>query len=87
MRSTTQRGYGTAHQATRKRWARRLKQGPIPCARCGKPIHHGDPWDLGHTDDRTTWTGPEHVHCNRSAGGRNGAIKTNQQRNITRTWG
>ncbi len=73
MKSTTDRGYGAAHQRERKKWQRRLDQGAIiGCARCGKPISKHDTWDLGHTDDRTAWTGPECVGCNRSVGGRNG---------------
>lgn len=70
--STVSRGYGEAHKRERKRWEQRLAGGDIvPCARCGKPIRHGDTWDLGHTDDRTSWTGPECVSCNRSAGAKN----------------
>jgi hypothetical protein len=70
--STTARGYGAKHQAERKRWAKELARlGVLPCARCGEPIHDGDEWDLGHTDDRTGYTGPEHSgRCNRADGGR-----------------
>lgn len=70
--NTTARGYGTAHQAERKRWAARLKHaGSLPCARCGEPIYDGDEWDLGHTDDRAGYVGPEHRRrCNRADGGR-----------------
>lgn len=71
--TTTQRGYGTPHKAERARWATILTQQPTPCARCGTPIHPGEPFDLGHTEDRTTWTGPEHTTCNRSEGGKRGA--------------
>lgn len=79
--STTARGYGAKHQAERARWERRLKNGhTATCARCGKPIRHGDTWDLGHTDDRTAWTGPECRACNRSAGARN----SHGQRQLTR---
>lgn len=86
-RTTTQRGYGAAHQRLRRRWEPRVAKGDIDCARCGKPIASGDPWDLGHTDDRKAWTGPEHVSCNRSSGGRNGAAVTNLQRTlIVRAW-
>lgn len=72
MARTTDRGYGYAHQLERKAWAKELKRlGVLPCARCGQPIHDGDPWDLGHTDDRTGYLGPEHRNeCNRADGGR-----------------
>lgn len=71
MASTTARGYGWAHQQLRAWWAREIKRlGYVPCARCGEPIHDGDAWDLGHTDDRTAYTGPEHQRCNRADGGR-----------------
>ena len=67
--SASRRGYGARHQAERARWSRYLAQGhAVLCSRCGKPIRRGEAWDLGHTDDRLAWTGPEHAHCNRSAG-------------------
>lgn len=69
-----QRGYDAHHEAERARWARRLARlGTLLCARCldpARPIRNGDPWDLGHTDDRTGYLGPEHPDCNRSAGGK-----------------
>lgn len=64
-----QRGYGAAHKRERARWQRRGVVG-LTCPRCEQLILPGDDWDLGHTDDRTDWTGPEHATCNRSAGGR-----------------
>lgn len=69
--TTTERGYGTEHRRERRRWADRLRrEGSLPCARCGEPIHHGEAWDLGHTDDRGAYIGPEHQACNRADGGR-----------------
>ena len=70
--TTTQRGYGSAHRAERERWAAILARQAVPCARCGAMIAKGEPFDLGHTEDRTAWSGPEHVTCNRSDGGRRG---------------
>ncbi|NNG20509.1 hypothetical protein HJ590_13220 [Naumannella sp. ID2617S] len=98
MRSTTARGYGTQHQAERRRWAKRIKATGIPCTctrdtcphhqgQCPTIIVDGMAWDLGHTDDRTAYTGPECVPCNRSAGGRNAAAKTNAAATMTiREW-
>lgn len=68
--STTARGYGAKHQAERKRLAPIVARGQTPCAKCGDLIVPPEPWDLGHTDDRTGWTGPEHQDCNRRAAAR-----------------
>lgn len=63
-----QRGYDKTHDRLRKQWEPQVVTGKIRCARCGEPITGA--WDLGHTEDRTAWTGPEHAGCNRAAGGR-----------------
>jgi hypothetical protein len=68
--TTTQRGYDAKHKAERKRLEPIVARGETPCARCGELIVPPEPWDLGHTDDRTVWTGPEHQDCNRAAGAR-----------------
>lgn len=78
--STHARGYDRKHEALRRDWARKVDAGLAVCARCHQPIEPGRPWDLGHTDDRTGWTGPEHVTCNRRAGGANGAVVSNARR-------
>lgn len=83
MKSTAARGYGSAHQTERRRWQKIINKTPtgIPCARgCGTRITSEDTWDLGHTEDRTTWTGPECIPCNRGAGGRNGAAAAHRNR-------
>jgi len=84
--STSRRGYGWSHQKLRRRWAPQVAQGVVPCAKCGRLIHPGEWWDLGHSEDRTIYTGPEHRTCNRSAG----AVKGNRSplRGVTiiRSW-
>lgn len=68
---TTSRGYGSAHQRERKRWAKILAEGGASCARCGGWIPPGSKWDLGHHDrDRAQYVGPEHRRCNRATAGR-----------------
>lgn len=69
---TTARGYGWAHQKARASWRPVVDAGGVVCARCGRPIAPGSPWDLGHTADRQAYTGPEHMRCNRQDGGRRG---------------
>ncbi len=83
MGATVARGYGGRHQAERAAYAKRIQAGlQIICAcqrldcphhrgRCQVVIKKGMAWDLGHDDaDRTRYTGPECVPCNRSAGAR-----------------
>lgn len=69
------RGYDAAHERERARWEPKVQLGGVHChaVRCLMParlILLGQAWDLGHTADRTAWTGPEHSVCNRSAGGK-----------------
>ena len=89
-KGTTARGYGSDHQRERQKWVRKVEAGLVNCGRCGQPIEPGRPWDLGHNEDRTGYTGPEHRRCNRVAGGRNGAKVTNalrtQGRQTSRDW-
>lgn len=92
MKSTTERGYGAEHQAERRKWEPLVNAGNLMCVRqgpkcVGQPLDPGQAWDLGHNEDRTAWTGPECVPCNRGAGGRNGAAVTNAARQMTtRDW-
>lgn len=74
-----QRGYGVEHKRERLRWEAIIGRRPVYCARCDKRIKPGDAWDLGHTDDRSGYNGPECMRCNRSAGGKNGAKTRNSQ--------
>lgn len=62
------RGYDAAHDKERSRISRTGIEN-YRCARCGEQFDKGDPFQLGHTDDRRTWSGPEHIRCNTSAAG------------------
>ena len=64
------RVYGREHQALREQWRPLVEAGGVSCARCGKRIRRGTPWDLGHSDDWSRYTGPEHERCNSAAAGR-----------------
>ena len=86
--STTARDYGGPHQAEQKRRLARWKPGD-PCARCGQPMWQR--WEyvggrrvsamhLGHTADRTAYTGLEHAHCNLSEGATRGNRMRGQRR-------
>lgn len=78
--STTGRGYGYDHQRVRAKLAPWVATGEAVCARCGEFIAAGVPWDLGHTVDRRSYTGPEHRRCNR----REGAVRGNRARRSRR---
>lgn len=64
---------------------------PLPCHHCGRPVHADTPWDVGHIvdlahgGDAKQYTAT-HRSCNRSAGGKEGAAKTNARRKQFRTW-
>jgi len=63
--NTTARGYGAEHQRLRAQLVAALDPW-APCPRCGQPLGPDpDRLDLGHTDDRTGWTGLEHREHNR----------------------
>jgi hypothetical protein len=79
--TTTQRGYGQDHVKLRTHLLARWRPGD-PCARCGQPMWHRHLIDLGHTADRTGYTGLEHRACNRADGARRG----NRQRKAATAW-
>lgn len=80
--STSQRGYGPAHQRLRARIDEVVQRGEATCWRCGRWIKPGSPWDLGHDDnDRSQYKGPEHAKCNRGAPNR-----TVKVRRFSRDW-
>lgn len=68
--TTRQRGYGHRHRSLREQWKPKVEAGKVKCWRCDKPIRPGDKWDLGHSDDRSHYEGPEHIQCNRATAAR-----------------
>jgi hypothetical protein len=90
--TTAQRGYGHDHAKLRAALLARWRPGD-PCARCGQPMWHR--WlqvngkqvsaiDLGHTADRTAYTGLEHRACNRGDGARRGNRRRGQRRAVSK---
>jgi hypothetical protein len=65
--------YDWAHRQLREHWRSVVEAGeavchaPI-CKDKSRRIEPGSPWCLGHTADRTGWTGPEHRHCSNQSG-------------------
>ena len=91
--TTAARGYGGQHQKLRAQWKPAVDAGQAIChaAICLHPsrwIQPGTPWHLGHTADRTAWTGPEHALCNEADGGRRSRMRgrTWQPLRTSRTW-
>ena len=68
-----QRGYDRTHEQERARVAHQVAALQAHCHRCGLIVLPTEAWDLGHSDDRKTWTGAEHARCNRSAAGKRSA--------------
>ena len=79
-------GYGPKHRAERKRVDLVVQQGVAYCMRCDELIEPGTAWDLGHNDDRTLWTGPEHASCNRADGAHKTNAKRRGERVTSRDW-
>lgn len=82
--STSARGYDAAHKHERAKWKPVVERGDAQChaVNCLETSRHIPPdatWHLGHTPDRTAWTGPEHERCNTSEG----ATRGNAQRRHT----
>lgn len=85
--NTTQRGYGTEHQALRRSLKPIVEAGQATCWRCQRRIGPGEPWDLGHDDeDRTRYRGPEHVGCNRRTATRRMNKRQSRSNKHSRDW-
>jgi hypothetical protein len=79
---TVARGWGTAHQRLRAKWAPLVEAGLATCARCGgwidpRPVLTGGgnlvtSWHLDHDDSRSGYLGPSHRRCNLLDGARKG---------------
>jgi hypothetical protein len=86
---TAARGYGGEHQKRHAWWEPHVQTGCVPChadicleVRDGRSrlIAPGTPWTLGHTPDRSGWTGPEHRRCGAADGARRGNQRRGQLR-------
>ena len=73
--TTTQQGYGFAHQQERDRWRPIIAAGRGECTEpiCLLPtrqIAPGSHWDLAHNRQTGGYRGPAHRKCNRAEGAR-----------------
>jgi len=53
------------------------------CIHRTRAIHRGQPWALGHRDDRAGYIGPVHADCNQRDASSRGGIARNAARNGT----
>lgn len=68
--TTAERGYGAEHRRKRAAIVARIEAGDVVrCIDCGVKLT-AQTLDLGHTDDRMAYRGPQCATCNRSDGGR-----------------
>lgn len=78
-------GTYTGEQKTLRRALLAVYSPAQPCPRCGRPLGpNPNLLDLGHTDDRSAYTGLEHSRCNRGAGARLGNARRRAAREETR---
>lgn len=72
------RGYGADHDRRRRALVARINAGEtIRCIDCGVRLTPAT-LDLGHTEDRSGYRGPQCAPCNRSDGGRRGRAAQGQ---------
>lgn len=57
--------YDPFHRRLRAILRPEVEAGLHLCAYCGERIEPGEAWDLGHSDNRQFYNGPEHARCNR----------------------
>jgi hypothetical protein len=83
--SNDQRGYGVTHRRTVEWWRPRVRAGLVTCPYCGKVIV--GPFHLGHSDDRLSYIGPTHPHCNlRESGLKTARLRAGTNRVVSREW-
>ena len=85
MATTTQRGYGSAHQRARRHWEPLVRSGnarccEVVCLKTSRRIKPDEPWDLAHGDGQHGYRGPAHATCNRSEGSRRRWAQAKPQR-------
>jgi hypothetical protein len=50
VRASSPARYGHQHKKLRQAVETQVAGGGAVCARCGRPIHPREPWDLGHVE-------------------------------------